>query len=331
MIVSLILVFLTSCLLSWLFIKRAVSLGWVAHPDQHRQHKQATPLLGGLAIVLGIIFGVFIFGASHINVLPSLLLLCVVGIIDDRFKLPSTVRFIAQAVAAYLMIELTGVQLTQLGQLVSEQTVTLTTWSTPLTVFAVIGVINALNMSDGHDGLAGSLVILILVSLLIGIGSHQQADLITITIASTLGFLVWNVRVLKPQANIFMGDAGSTALGFLLAYLFIDVSQNTANAFLPVTALWVFALPLFDAVAVLLVRPIRGKSPFSADRIHYHHQLRDRGISVNQVLISILTIQTLFIAIGLCFAWQGVTQSFQFFLFLFLFFIYFGYLLNKTK
>lgn len=326
---SLIIIFTVSCVATYLFIKVANAIGLLAYPDQHRHHEQATPLLGGLAIFIGIVAGAYIVENNYVNLLPSLLLVCVVGLLDDRFKLPSIVRFLAQAVAAYLMIKLTGVELIDLGQLVSDETVTLGYWSTPLTIFAVIGVINALNMSDGLDGLAGSLVILVLFSLFLN-GSSQVA-LITVTMASIFGFLVWNLRLIRLRARIFMGDAGSTTLGLLVAYLLIDATQQVGGTLAPVSALWLLALPLFDAVAVLLIRPLRGKSPFKADRIHYHHLLKDMGLSINQVLLVVLLLQSLLILIGLSFSWFNIAENIQFVLFLFLFLTYFLFLFKRTS
>jgi len=107
----------------------------------------------------------------------------------------------------------------------------------------------------------------------------------------------------------------------MLAFLLIQSSQ-LEQGILPVTALWLLSLPLIDAVAVLIVRPMRGRSPFSADRIHYHHQLLDRGISVNVVLLIIIAFQCLFVAIGITLLRIGVAEHIQLALFLSIFFMY---------
>ena len=182
-------------------------------------------------------------------------------------------------------------------------------------------------MSDGHDGLAGSLILVVLVSLLV-IGVN--ARLILVCMAALVGFLVLNLRVFRARAKIFMGVAGSTMLGLLLAYLLIQESQSN-DGIRPVTALWLLALPLIDAVAVLLVRPLRGRSPFTADRIHYHHQLVDRGVSVNTTVAVAVFIQSVLAAVGI-WAWKlKVPEHLQLTAFLILFTCYFASLIWFTR
>ena len=299
----------------------------VAHPGEHRQHVIATPMVGGLAIFAGLSFGIIAFASNYNSILPALLLLCVVGAIDDRYNLSSGLRFLAQGLAIYLMVAMTGAELHTLGNLVPDSTVDLGRWSLVMTIFASIGVINAVNMSDGHDGLAGSLILVVLVSLLmIGVNAH----LILVCMAALVGFLVLNLRAFRTSAKIFMGDAGSTMLGLLLAYLLIKESQLNDGIW-PVTALWLLGLPLIDAVAVLIVRPLRGRSPFTADRIHYHHQLVDRGVSVNTTVTVAVIIQSVLAAIGI-WAWnEQIPEHLQLAAFLILFACYFASLIWFTR
>ncbi len=324
---GLITVALTTLLSALILAYFAQDMKLLAHPGEHRLHRVATPMVGGIAIYLGILAGFVLIDGSFALLLPALLFLCLVGVADDRYKLPSWSRFLAQSIAIYAMIKLTGVKLTTLGYLTPNSEVLLGSWSTPMTLFAVIGVINAVNMSDGHDGLAGSLILVVLLGLLY---AGADTGIVQISIAAIVGFLVLNLRVFRPRAKIFMGDAGSTMLGLLLAYLLIKHSQVTSGIW-PVTALWLLALPLIDAVAVLIVRPLRGQSPFSADRIHYHHQLVDRGVSINAAVIVAVLIQSGFIVFGL-WAWKvGVAGHLQLIAFLIIFACYLGSLLWFTR
>ena len=321
----LLLVFISTAVSAYVLALLAPKIGLVALPGEHRKHQQATPLVGGVAIFVGILVAYVLVDNSQLGLLPSLALLCLVGVIDDRFKLPSWVRFVAQAMAAYLMIKFTGVQLTSLGSLVSENETLLGSWAGPMTVFAVIGVINAINMSDGLDGLAGSLVILVLLAIL-SFDSKLQGFVLQVIVA-ILGFLIWNIRIARDYAKLFMGDAGSTVLGMIMAYCLIYLSQAPSSAIQPVTALWLLALPLIDAVAVLLVRPLRGSSPFSADEMHYHHLLRARGFSVNNILALVLIVQTVLIVAGLAMMVGSVKEIYQLCAFLLCFAIYLSILL----
>lgn len=310
---------LASLLAALVLKKYAVQMELLSKPDEYRLHFENTPVVGGLAIYFAVLLGYILFDRSFAMLLPCLLFLTLVGMLDDRYNLNSMLRILAQVIAAYAMIKLTGVELTSLGFLHPDKEVILGSWSTPVTVFAVVGVINAVNMSDGMDGLAGGLVVLCLAALIYA--NSPDLLLIMITLGAVLGFLSLNARIVRSRAKVFMGDAGSTMLGLLLAYLLIRYSQIEKGIW-PVTALWFLALPLIDAVSVLIVRPLRGKSPFSADRIHYHHQLIDRGWSVNKALFLILLIQSALIALGVV-AWKmRVADHLQLAVFLLLFVLY---------
>ena len=327
--IKFVFIFVLVAGLAHILSRLASRVGLLAFPGDHREHRQPTPMVGGIAIFFGLVLGMLVIDQTHLGLLPSLLLLCIVGALDDRFKLPSWFRLVAQAIAAYLMILLSGVHLISLGQLWPGSEMLLGRWSTGLTIFATIGVINAINMSDGLDGLAGSLVVLVLATIYWL--NPPQGDFVLVTIAAIAGFLFWNLRVFRDGAKVFMGDAGSTVLGLVIAYLLIRLSQNPDQIILPVTALWLLALPLFDTVAVLLVRPLRGKSPFAADRIHYHHLLHDRGMGVNSTLLSALFLQAGLIIVGMVMLRSGVAEAAQLLGFLFCFLLYVLVLICSTR
>lgn len=318
---AILIIFVATLVLTFGLLKVAPKLQLIAEPGDHRLHQQATPMVGGIAIYLGLMLGLVLVDGSFARLLPSLFIMCAVGLLDDRYKLPSWCRFIAQGLAAYLVIELCNIQLVDLGLLFNSNDRVLLSpyWSIGLTVFACIGVINAINMSDGLDGLAGSLVFIVLLALLFM--GHSSVGLILIALGSVAGFLFWNIRLGRDSAAVFMGDAGSTMLGLLIASLLIQYSQAEHGMY-SVTALWLLALPLIDAVAVLIVRPLRGRSPFSADRMHYHHQFLDRGWSVNTVLLVSCLLQLLFISIGILLLHFRVAEHVQLYAFLMLFCAY---------
>ena len=321
---GLIFIATASAFACYMLAKLAPDLELMANPDRLRQHKKPIPVVGGLAIYVALLLSFIALDQSLGLLLPSLLIMCAVGALDDRYSLPPWVRFLAQAVAAYIMIKFTGVKLESLGGLVSfEKDVYLGAWSIPITIFAVVGVINAINMSDGLDGLAASLVVLVLIALIVA-GSSLKSVLL-ISIAAISGFLIFNLRLWREQALVFLGDGGSMMLGILVAFLLIQHSQHPIG-FWPVTALWILALPLIDAVAVLIVRPLTGRSPFAADHNHYHHQLLKRGFSANMVLFIVLLSQSAFVVIGIVMFRLRVAEPFQLCLFLAVFFCYLVYL-----
>lgn len=316
------LVFVVSAGVAFIASLYAHKLGLIASPGEHRTHSQPTPVVGGIGLFAGLLLGWQLSGLMLVGVFASLSLVFLVGALDDRFALPSWVRLMAQALAAYMMVELTGVRLISLGFIWSAENEVLLgdLESVILTVFATMGVINALNMSDGMDGLAGSLAILVLLALL---WFHAYPpELIIVALLSVAGFLVWNLRVLRKRARMFMGDAGSTTLGLLLAYLLIANSQSP-EGFPPVTALWLLALPLIDAVSVLFLRPLRRQSPFAADNDHYHHLLLRSGFGVNTALLVALCVQGGTIALGVLMLSLAVPERVQLGLFMVLFVLYF--------
>jgi UDP-GlcNAc:undecaprenyl-phosphate GlcNAc-1-phosphate transferase len=154
----------------------------------------------------------------------------------------------------------------------------------PLTVFAVIGVINAINFCDGADGLAGGLVVIAVFWIAMMSAASTNADTLALAFAllgCIAAFLAFNLRSpWRSRAAIFLGDAGSLSLGFVLAWLTIDATREGARAFAPVTAIWLLAIPISDTIVCMARRLAKGQSPFRADRTHLHHILIDLGMPV---------------------------------------------------
>ncbi|MGH1542050.1 MAG: MraY family glycosyltransferase [Arenicella sp.] len=277
--------------------------GLIAVPGQHRDHAKATPLTGGIAIFIAVVASLVITQpfVGLVDLLPFLLaaaLLVVVGVIDDKHNLPFFWRLLVQVFAAWIMVQHSNI-LFDLGELFSNKTLFLGRFSTVMTIFATVGVINAINMSDGLDGLAGSQVLLALCVLSLFWFEFPYDALIVVTMGAISGFLLFNCRFRQHHARVFMGDAGSTLLGFLLAWLLINGSQQVDRLFDPIFAVWLLALPLFDTISVMLIRPLYGRSPFSADKIHLHHHIFDRVGSVNLTLLFMLVLFLAYAAIGM--------------------------------
>jgi len=314
---------LFTLLLVRLSIPLAHRFGLLAVPGQHRRHQGSIPLTGGIAMAAGVGLTLFLLGqypGAGIIIAGSLLL--VVGVIDDRYSIPYWSRFFCQIVAVLLCIWIDDIRLTDLGKVFSTELTILGKLEVALTVFAGVGVINAVNMVDGMDGLAGSLVLVCLVSLsilLVHSGS-ENVELVFLLSAAVIGFLWFNLRTTgRRGARVFMGDAGSMVLGLVLAWLLITHSQGAQRAFAPVVALWIFALPLFDAVGVLLRRSVRKGSPFHADWLHTHHLLLKLGLSVNQTLTTMICAAVSLAAMGILLYLNEVPEHYLFYLFMIIF------------
>ena len=312
-----------------LFQKHAVRLRLVDVPGGRKNHEGVVPVIGGVAIFFAFIFSSLACGQpldSFHSFFVSLILLVVVGTLDDLHDLSARTRFLTQIVAALLMTSWGGVFIDDLGNLFGNGTVLLNNWAIPFTVFCVLGVINALNMIDGVDGLAGGLAFIAL--LLFGFvaslaGLTTQASLIFLLASAVLGFLVFNIRSpWRSTAAVFLGDAGSMMLGFALVGFAVDLTDSNTRALTPVTAVWILAIPLMDTVHAMLRRMSKGLSPFSADREHLHHIFIRAGYSVSRTVVILLLVSLLLGLIGLAGWYYGVPEYLMLYAFLSLFALY---------
>ena len=304
----------------------AIQFGLLAKPGKHRHHESPTPLIGGIAIFVSVIATCKLFSVPLPGSLLSAMgLVIVFGAADDKWELPFLLRFVIQGVSAVILIE-GGLLLNNLGYLFSSELFTLGRWSYVLTVFAIVGVINAVNMIDGLDGLVGSVIVvslLFVIYLLYSAGITNSISISLIVLSAVVGFLLFNLRFLnRKPAKVFMGDAGSMMLGVFIAWLLISNSQGPNLAFPPVVALWLLALPLFDTVGVMLRRLGRKQSPFHSDRLHTHHLLLNIGLSVNQVLLLMLSMAIALGIVGIMGYQYGISDQVMFMLFFGLFVVY---------
>ena len=269
-------------------------------------HKSPTPRIGGLAMLLGLVAGLFAAGsfgwfesifidpAPILAILGAGGLIVLVGLLDDLIELDWTAKMGGQMAAAWILAS-SGVQIVSLP--IGGLTVGSFGVSLAVTIFVVVLVMNAVNFIDGLDGLAAGVV---------GIGTFaffiysyvlaQQtspsnyfstAGLISALILGMVaGFLPHNFR----PAKIFMGDSGAMLLGLLMAVSAISVTGSidpatvTRNDLLPALIplalpVFILLLPLLDLLLAVLRRVRRGKSPFAPDKEHLHHQLQDIGHS----------------------------------------------------
>ncbi|MFM1896545.1 MAG: hypothetical protein RLZZ385_1619 [Pseudomonadota bacterium] len=318
----------------------ATRVGLVDIPGGRKTHEVPTPLVGGLGIYLGTLL-IAVFTPSVIAHYGAMLalsaLVLFIGILDDAFELKVVARMGGHAVAALLMATVAGVQLENLGDLVGLGDVHLGMLSVPLTVFATVGVINAINMADGLDGLSGGLVLIALTC--IGFTSLMAGNLtllsfVVILSCAVIAFLSMNFRLLwKKRAMIYLGDSGSTMLGFILAWLLIDSTQGPAPVFKPVFALWFIAIPLIDTVFLLASRPLRGLSPFNPGIDHLHHNLIKQGLDTKTTVLLMYAGALTFGVIGLIGFVMQVAEGFMFlaFLALFGFYLYVGQVLGRLN
>lgn len=284
----------------------AVHLGLVDAPCVRKRHTGVIPLVGGLAIYLTLLAMWLAFPfwrAQNGTWLVALgLPLLLVGLADDRWELSASKRLLIEVVCSLIAILYCGIRIDNIGSLLPGLGGTLVLLAVPLSVVGMVGAINAINMTDGVDGLAGGLATLTFGALaFMAYPSHLDVSLqLTSIVATLFGFLVFNSRFFgRKRAAIFLGDGGAIFLGFAIVWYLILLSQGPDAVITPVSALWLFAVPLIDTVTIMTRRMLRGHSPFAADREHLHHILLLAGFGATRTVMIILAAQFLFILVGI--------------------------------
>jgi undecaprenyl-phosphate alpha-N-acetylglucosaminyl 1-phosphatetransferase/UDP-N-acetylglucosamine 2-epimerase len=263
--------------------------GLVDRPDERKWHRGRVPVIGGLAFLLGTIVGLAYFDSLdrfQVCLLATGALIFLVGLIDDMEEISVRSRLLVQAAAAGMVIASSGIYVDELGHLFGMD-VRMHALGIPFTVIAVVGLVNAFNMLDGIDGLAGSMALVSILFVLSFASASWPAPgaalLLQVLSVSLIPYLLVNLGW-PDGRKIFMGDAGSMFIGFLLAWSLISLSHRSVARLAPVDVLWCIAVPVMDTVAVMVRRISNGCSPFHCDRRHIHHLLIDSGFSARETL-----------------------------------------------
>lgn len=307
-------------------------LGWVDRPDSRKRHQAPVPVIGGVAMYLA--FSLVLFWLPERPngweaLLVAMGLLTAVGIYDDVWRVSPLVRLFFQGGAVLLTIKAGGLTISQLGDLFGLGPIILGTGTVFYTIFCVVGVINAFNMSDGLDGLAGGFALVavgwLIVLSQVNPGQHQAESIaLTALAAAIMGFLAFNLRhPWRARASVFMGDAGSTMLGLVIGWFLIRLSQGETGAIRPMTAVWILAVPLLDAVTLMIRRALAGRNPFGADRQHLHHLLQAFGLGHGRITAVLLLVAVASGGVGAAACWLGVPDYVQFYVFISLFVAYY--------
>ena len=294
----LVMGFVTSLGLTPVARQIALRLGVVAVPNNRNIHTGRMPLMGGLAICVGIGLALVLFSPPLYlrqlgAVMAGAVFMAVLGLLDDRYNLGIRTRFIAAALAgAGVVISGISFQFTGVGLI-----------DGVLTTFWIMAIINAVNFQDNMDGLAaGSSAISALFFLLIALsqGLVLVSLLSAAVLGSALGFLIYNFA----PSSTFMGDMGALTLGFVLSIIAIklDMVQGTPDPkwMVPLLALW---LPAFDINLVVFTRIAEGRPPGQGGRDHTSHRLMSLGLSHRKVLFILYTMCVFFGAAGLALSW----------------------------
>jgi UDP-GlcNAc:undecaprenyl-phosphate GlcNAc-1-phosphate transferase len=312
-------------------------------PDRSRKfHKRATPLTGGIGILLAVIISTEIYldmnnlkgympefsQKLYIASIPLLILF----LIDDFKTLRPLYRLIIQVTLSLYVIFSTDIYLSNLGNLFGFGEIQLGILSIPFTIFCVVGIMNAFNMIDGINGLCAGSAMMAL--LFIGFYSGLMYDsVLIIIIGSIIGFLIFNLRFFGKKRGVFLGDSGSNLIGFWVAWCAIYSSQNSIYQVETITMLWFVSIPLLDCIGLIFSRLVRGISIASPGRDHIHHKLMLNYSPEGSLgIILIITLCTGFFGMILEKSVEPWVSTLMFFLYASFYYIYaYGFQNLKSK
>ena len=303
----------------------ALDINLVDIPDDRKQHDGNVPLVGGLSIYFGLMIAIYITQPLPDNLFYLLMtasLILLIGLLDDLKDLGIWPRILVQIISCVLLLLFTDTYITSLGSPFGSNEIELGKLAIPFTIFAVIGLVNAFNMSDGIDGLAGSLAIVTITGIILFDAVTKNPPLLGFLLMFSAALLPYLFTNLISAQKIFLGDAGSLLIGFILAWILIFLSQGHSRSMAPTSVLWCVAVPVIDTFTVCFQRIRIGKSPLSADRQHFHHLLLDAGFSPKKALLIILFCAFSLLALGLILQRVLPSASLSIFLLITLVYIY---------
>ncbi|HWL08712.1 MAG TPA: MraY family glycosyltransferase, partial [Planctomicrobium sp.] len=306
--------FLVSWSVTWLMRRWAPAWGLVDQPAARKVHVTPTPLGGGIGIYAGVVIplitaylvvlwqsrlpaptiwlpdvlsihlpGVLYKAGQLWGIIAAGSILVAMGLLDDRFGLSWKGRLSVQFLLAIALVS-GGVR----GTLFVADPM----FGSIVTVFWIVVLINSLNFLDNMDGLCGgiglvaSLIFAWIMLQLTGEPRWLVGGTLLILAGSIAGFLCHN----WTPARIFMGDAGSTFIGLMLATMTIlgtFYEENTTQQHVFLAPLLILAIPLYDFLTVISIRLRNGKSPFQPDRNHFSHRLTDLGLSRRNAVLTV--------------------------------------------
>ena len=276
----------------------AFRIGAVDVPkDNRRMHHHPIPRMGGLAIFFGFLLSTLIFqplDPALRGMLLGSVVIVVLGIFDDIFALPAKPKFLIQIVAALIAV-LMGNRIDILSNpnIFSAEPYWELGWlSIPFSVIWIVAITNAVNLIDGLDGLACGVSTISSMTMLVialAVAEPDVALLMAALAGACIGFLPYNLN----PARIFMGDTGSTFLGFILATVSINGLFKSYAIISFAVPFLVVGLPIFDTCFAIFRRVSKGQSPMAPDRGHIHHRLIDMGFSQKQAVAVLYIISAI--------------------------------------
>lgn len=276
----------------------------VDNPDARKLQRVPIPVMGGVAVVFGLLVGVITFNLfgnfnDMLAVFICMIIIMLIGLVDDITGLSFRIRFVVEILLVVALIFLTGNQINNFHGLWGVDIIP--DWlSVLLTVFACVGIINAINLIDGVDGYSSGYCIMACLyfgCVFVKLGNVRMVALAAITIGALLPFFFCNV--FGKHSKMFIGDSGTLSMGVLMSTFVANILTATTDAkiiadnlgLIPLT-LSIMSVPIFDTLRVMGSRLMRGTSPFYPDKTHLHHAFIELGFSHIGTTFTILCINT---------------------------------------
>ncbi|WP_416652736.1 hypothetical protein [Candidatus Pseudothioglobus sp. Uisw_086] len=304
-----------------LFIKRK----WLDNSGARKKHIGSVPVNGGISMFIGFFIGFAFFNNVYDNFLILFIcssLVLTLGFLDDISDLSAQSRMLAQTMVILIAYSFGMVQINSFGNIFGNGLFSFNDWSLIITLLAFMAGMNAQNLVDGIDGLSSGTAIVTISSitfLALNAQMNQIAIISFIYLSILIPFFYLNLSINK----IFMGDSGSLFIGFGIAWLLIISAQGELAFFKPITALWIYALPLLDIISVIIIRLKSRKSPFQPDHSHIHNQIMLKlEISSRKALVFILLTSVLFAVIGVTMEISNTPEWLMFGLLMAIFLLY---------
>lgn len=274
---------------------------------RRRVNRRVTPRTGGIAIIVAFMIAVLLFDSLTAQLKGILIggsIIFIGMLLDDMFDIPAVLKLLIQSVAAIVVIAC-GVRVTAFTDFIHGGHFQLGVWGVILTYFWIVGITNALNLIDGLDGLAGGVAALILLAMYFFAAFKGMATMGAILVAllgAVLGFLVFNYN----PARVFLGDAGSEFLGFMIASLSVYGALKLPTTVMLVVSVFALGIPIAETLSSILRRAVRHRSPMEADNGHFHYRLLFLGWSQRRISALYYVVTFVLCSIGLAIALLGV-------------------------
>lgn len=270
-------------------------VGALDYPNERKVHKKPMPVMGGLMIYLGFLFGYMLFAPQNTQMLAILIasfIVIITGILDVIKPLRAREKLVGQVIAACIITFYGKILLNDISAFGFYFDFGWLAY--PLTIIFIVALMNCINFIDGLDGLAAGIssiffaTIGVLAFIMHNIGS-LEITIAFIMLGACLGFLVFNFN----PAKIFMGEIGSMFLGFMIAVVCLLGFKAVTLTSLVVPML-ILAIPILDTLFAILRRLIHHKPIYEADKQHLHHQLLNKKFSQKTTVLIIYAVSILF-------------------------------------